>query len=206
MVFLYSLNPMLYSKRWLWWHDLHPAPDPRREYYWEFLVGLCCPILQILTLFQTKKCYFPHPFSDQISKLHTHFRTWPSLACSRLSDSWETPQFSPLLFSVRAFSIQWTQLPFLGAWNRLGLIGRNYVIITKLERKQKNSPNAFRIRIFIFYSYSFGIETINTSIHVRSCSSLENHTRFQTKMGKVFSDQKGPKTLPFGRYIPIWLI
>ena len=169
-------------------------------------MGLCCPILQILTLFQTKKCYFPHPFSDQISKLHTHFRTWPSLACSRLSDSWETPQFSPLLFSVRAFSIQWTQLPFLGAWNRLDLIGRNYVIITKLERKQKNSPNAFRIRIFIFYSYSFGIETINTSIHVRSCSSLENHTRFQTKMGKVFSDQKGPKTLPFGWYIPIWLI
>ena len=36
-----------------------------------------------------------------------------------------------------------------------------------------------------------------TSIHVRSRSSLENHTRFQTKMGKVFSDQKGPKPLPF---------
>ena len=34
---------------------------------------------------------------------------------------------------------------------------------------------------------------INTSIHVRSCSSVKNHTRFQTKMGKVFSDQKGPK-------------
>ena len=23
-------HPTLYSKRWLWWHDLHPAPDPRR--------------------------------------------------------------------------------------------------------------------------------------------------------------------------------
>ena len=68
--------------------------------------------------------------------------------------------------------------------------------------KQKNSPNAFRIRIFLFRSYSFGIETINTSIHVRSRSSLENHTRFQTKMCKVFLDQKGPKTLPFGRHIP----
>ena len=22
-------HPTLYSKRWLWWHDLHPAPDPR---------------------------------------------------------------------------------------------------------------------------------------------------------------------------------
>ena len=31
----------------------------------EFLVGLCRPVLlQILTRFQTKKCYSPHPFSD----------------------------------------------------------------------------------------------------------------------------------------------
>ena len=28
------------------------------------LVGMCRPVLQILTLFQTKKCQFPHPFSD----------------------------------------------------------------------------------------------------------------------------------------------
>ena len=34
-------------------------------YSWEFLVGVCRPVLQILTLFQTKKCNFPHPFSDQ---------------------------------------------------------------------------------------------------------------------------------------------
>ena len=38
---------------------------------------------------------------------------------------------------------------------------------------------------------------INTSIHVRSRSFLENHTRFQTKMGKMFTDRKGPKPLPF---------
>ena len=31
---------------------------------WEFLVGLCRPVLQILTRFPTKKCYSPHPFSD----------------------------------------------------------------------------------------------------------------------------------------------
>ena len=30
----------------------------------KFLVGMCRPVLQILSLFQTKKCYFPHPFSD----------------------------------------------------------------------------------------------------------------------------------------------
>ena len=31
---------------------------------WEFLVGVCRPFLQILSLFQTKKYHFPHPFSD----------------------------------------------------------------------------------------------------------------------------------------------
>ena len=29
------------------------------------LVGVYRPVLQILTLFHTKKCHFPHPFSDQ---------------------------------------------------------------------------------------------------------------------------------------------
>ena len=38
------------------------------------------------------------------------------------------------------------------------------------------------------------------SIRVRSRNSLENHTRFQTKTGKGFFDQKGPKTLPFWQY------
>ena len=33
-------------------------------YSWEFLVRVCRPVLQILTLFQTKKCHFPYPFSD----------------------------------------------------------------------------------------------------------------------------------------------
>ena len=33
-------------------------------YSWELLVGVCNLVLQILTLFQTKKCHFPHPFSD----------------------------------------------------------------------------------------------------------------------------------------------
>ena len=45
--------------------------------------------------------------------------------------------------------------------------------------------NPFQIRIFLFLSYSFGIETTNTFINSRS--SLENHTRFQTKMGKVYT-------------------
>ena len=167
---------------------------PGGGYYWEFLVGVWCPVLRILTLLQTKKCHFPHPFSDQISKIHTHFRTWPNLACSRLSDSWgDSPVFSRFIF---VFSLsQFSGPNYLGAWNRLGLIRQKLCHHYQVRAETKNSPNIFRIHIFVFHSYSFGIETINTSIHVRSCSSLENHTRFQNKMGKVFSDQKGPKTI-----------
>ena len=40
-------------------------------YSWEFLAGVC------LTLFQTKKCHFPHLFSDKTSKIHTRFQTLP---------------------------------------------------------------------------------------------------------------------------------
>ena len=83
------------------------------------LGGGWCPVLRILTLLQTKKCHFPHPFSDQISKIHTHFR--PNLACSRLSDSWgDSPVFSRFIF-VFALS-QFSGPNYLGAWNRLGLI------------------------------------------------------------------------------------
>ena len=37
---------------------------------------MCRPVLQILTLFQTKTCHFPHRFSDLTSKIHTSFQTW----------------------------------------------------------------------------------------------------------------------------------
>ena len=50
---------------------------PAWEYSSEFFVGVCRPVLQILPLFQTKKCHFPRPFSDQTSKIHTRFQTWP---------------------------------------------------------------------------------------------------------------------------------
>ena len=36
----------------------------------------CAAVLQILTLFQTKTCYFPYPFSDLASKIHSRFQTW----------------------------------------------------------------------------------------------------------------------------------
>ena len=56
----------------------------------------------------------------------------------------------------------------------------------------------FAFAYFPFVLIHLEYETINTFI--RSRSSLENHIRFQTKMGQsvyTFSDQKGPKTIPF---------
>ena len=44
---------------------------------------------------------------------------------------------------------------------------------------------------------------------INSCSSLENHTRFQSKMGKVytcFQTRTAQKPYPLERHIPIWLI
>ena len=41
----------------------------------------------------------------------------------------------------------------------------SWLSLLRLERKQKNYSNPFRIRVFLFLSYPFGIETIYTFIH-----------------------------------------
>ena len=72
--------------------------------------------------------------------------------------------------------------------------------LLKSERKQTNSSNLFGIRIFLFLSYSFEIETRNTFKHSRS--SLENHTRFQTKWAKcipVFRSKRRKNPTRWGR-------
>ena len=65
--------------------------------------------------------------------------------------------------------------------------------LLRLERKQKNSANPLKIRTFLFRSYSFGIETINTFIYSRS--SLEK--------SYPIPDQHAAKTLRrWGRTCP----
>ena len=91
--------------------------------------GVCRPVLQVLTLFQTKKCHFPH-----------RFKTWPV---------------------------------------------RNYVTIT---------VRRLTLKRFLKTHFEF-------AYMIYSRSSLENHTRIQTKSGKSlcpFSNQNGEKTIPFG--------
>ena len=52
-----------------------PSTCRREGYSWEFLVGVCRPVLQILTPCQSKKCHSSQPFSDLASKVHTRFQT-----------------------------------------------------------------------------------------------------------------------------------
>ena len=57
---------LLLTKVW----SLLPKPTRKRR-MGGGLTGVC------LTLFQTKKCHFPHLFSDKTSKIHTRFQTLP---------------------------------------------------------------------------------------------------------------------------------
>ena len=78
--------------------------------------------------------------------------------------------------------------------------------LLRLEGRQKNSSNPFRIRIFLFLSYSFRIETINTFIQLRSRSFSRKPYPIPDQNGQnlyLFSGQKRAKTLPMRRHIPI---
>ena len=69
---------------------------------------------------------------------------------------------------------------------RPGLQAEIVSSLLKLECKQKLLQMRFVfvfVYYFLFHSYSF-LKQCSTIIH--SCSSFENHTQFQTKMGKVY--------------------
>ena len=68
-----------------------------------------------------------------------------------------------------------------------------------VRAQTKYYSNPFPIRIFLFLSYSFGIETINTFIY--SVVPSKTIPDFRPKMGSVYlfsADQNGAKTLPDG--------
>ena len=117
------------------------------------------PVLQILTLFQTSKCYFRHPFSQLASKIHTRFRPGGG-------------------HKTQHHYLHMHKTEIMSSFLRL-----------KLPTKDFLKPFPIRMLPFLSYQernlYTFGIETTNTLIHNRS--SFVNHTRFQTKMGKIYT-------------------
>ena len=84
-------------------------------YFWEFLVGVCRPVLQILTLFQIKKCHFPHPFSDMevvtkrnITRLH---KTEINVIIAEIKTA--TKRFLEIHFEFEYY----TSFSFIWNWN-----------------------------------------------------------------------------------------
>ena len=78
--------------------------------------------------------------------------------------------------------------------------------LDKNSNKKRFLKINFEVAHFSFFLDSFGIEMMTTFIH--SHSSLENRTRFQTKMGKVYTcvqTKTAQKPYPLGQHIPTWL-
>ena len=133
------------------------VPDRSREYSWEFLPDVCRLVPKILTLFQTKKCYFS-----------TRSQTWP-------------------LKSIPVF--------------RPGLWANFLSSLLRLDGKPKKSSNAIRSRIFLFRSYSFGIDTINTFIlSLVPLKTIPDSRAKQRKCVPIFIPKR-PKTPPGEAYI-----
>ena len=162
----------LLSSGWL----CNKVPDIQQippGYSWEFLVGVCRPVLQILTLCQTKKISF------------------------------STPVFRPGLWNPYSFS----DLEVVKKRN-ITCLHKTEIMSSLLRLKPQQKDFLKSIFEFAHYTFflSFGIETTNKSIHNRS--SFVNHTRFETKMHKIYSRfriKTAQKTYPYGRHIPKWL-
>ena len=71
--------------------------------------------------------------------------------------------------------------------------------LLRLERKQKHYSNPFRIRIFFFLSYSFGIEAINRFRHsvVPSKTISDSRPKWARSM-TVFRPKRRKKPYPMG--------
>ena len=110
-----KMNHPTFSKRWFWWHDLHPVPDSRRRVLLAILGGSVPPASPNPELISDQKMSFSTPVFRQ------DLGPGLNLACSRFSDSWgDSPVFSHFIF---VFTLsQFSRPNYLGAWNRLGLI------------------------------------------------------------------------------------
>ena len=83
-------------------------------YSWEFLVGVCRTVLQILTLLQTKKCRVDiHTRFQTTSKIHTRFQTWP-LGSNYVMITYNRAQTK---YFFKCISNLYISISFLFIWN-----------------------------------------------------------------------------------------
>ena len=158
-------HPTLYSKQWLWWHDFNtPCSWPQEGVLRGTLGGGVPPGSPNPDPISDQKCHFPHPFSDQISKIHTNFQNWSILACPRLSDSWgDSPVSSRFIF---VFALcQFSGPNYLGASNKLGLIRQklchHYQIRVQTKKLVKCISNS-RISISFLFIWNWNDKFVHT--------------------------------------------
>ena len=70
---LYTLMRLQLSDVFHCCHRRYCSKSPGVGHTWELLVEVFRPVLQILTLFQTKKCHFSRPFSVLALKKFFHY-------------------------------------------------------------------------------------------------------------------------------------
>ena len=116
---------------WTWdYYSLLPGEGGGgSEYSSEFSVGVCHPVLQIPTLFQTKTCHFPHSFSD-LAKSIPIFRPFCGLITLRFSakvKNWSnSPENSAWMIYFGYFSFSTIHLELKGQIHLYALVIHNY--------------------------------------------------------------------------------
>ena len=120
------------------------------EYILECFVNIY-RYLKILWVFPRGSCY-----ESAIQSPHPWLKV--------IEPSWQIPSHARVC--------PWGYPPLISAF------GRNYVIITRIERKQK------RLQMHFEFSYFFFV-LIHLETFIRFPSSLKTHTQFQTKIRKV---------------------
>ena len=148
---------------------------------------MCRSVLQILS----KKCHFPHPFLDLASKICFHLQTRPQVV--QTLDS--------AIHRINHYPVDM----YLGNQWRYTL--NNFYPVDSATQRWNNRGLAFKKLCHHYLDYEQQQKTINT--FVLSRTSLKNHTRFKTKMSKVytrFQTKTKQKPNPLGWHIPVWLI
>ena len=145
---------------------LNPAPDPWRGVLLRILGGGVPPGSLNPDPISDQKMSFSTPVCRPGLKKYPFSAGWPYLACSRLSDSWGDSPVSSRIIVVFALSqLVRTQLSHSHNMNRLGLIRQKLYHHYQIRAQTKKIRQMhFEYFIFLFRSYSFGIETINTFI------------------------------------------
>ena len=151
---------------------------PGGWHYWEFSVGCAARFSESWPYLRPKNVIFHTRFqnrslksipifvashadvlrgSSRVPAPQTGTRDEPlrTSACEASPDSWgDSPVFSRVIF-VFAFSIQRTQLIYLGAWNRLGLIRQKLCHHYQLKAKTKKILQVHFEFAYFYFTFLF---------------------------------------------------